>query len=401
MNYKNKVDTVHHYNITAPKDANKRWITYILDEKKLRKKIVATREQDLYLKLYQHYFINLKESLETLFPQWVEKRKSDNISDLTVRRNQNHWKKYYLNHKVITTPLAKITPEQIENFFHQVIRENSMTLKELSNMKFIFVDMMKFASRRKVIQTNPFKEAEIKTYGCLPASKQAAATRIYLPREIDMVFHALNDEIVANPKVTDCYAIFLLFKLGLRIGELVALREIDIDYANKELHVCRTETQIINSSGHMVTTVVTHTKKKSSYGDRFIPLNDYELAIIEKVKSINTKYSYEDADYLFVDNDGRTKIREIDYHIRKVCNKCGIEEKSAHDIRRTVASRMFDKGIPVEVIRDYLGHSDIQTTWSYIYNTSSRKETKRQINDSLKDFNGLESVLKCTQKTEK
>ena len=43
--------------------------------------------------------------------------------------------------------------------------------------------------------------------------------------------------------------------------------------------------------------------------------------------------------------------------------KAGIKEKSAHDIRRTVASLMFNVGrIPIEIIRDFLGHSDIKTT---------------------------------------
>lgn len=30
-----------------------------------------------------------------------------------------------------------------------------------------------------------------------------------------------------------------------------------------------------------------------------------------------------------------------------------------HDIRRTVASEMYKNGVNIEVIRDFLGHSDI------------------------------------------
>lgn len=56
-----------------------------------------------------------------------------------------------------------------------------------------------------------------------------------LPHEVDQLFKALNKEIQQYPTLTDTYAIFLLFKLGLRIGELVALRECDIDYASAEL----------------------------------------------------------------------------------------------------------------------------------------------------------------------
>lgn len=50
----------------------------------------------------------------------------------------------------------------------------------------------------------------------------------------------------------------------------------------------------------------------------------------------------------------------------ELCNKADIDVKSAHDIRRTVASELFNNGVPVEIIRNYLGHSDIKTTWGYI-----------------------------------
>lgn len=60
-----------------------------------------------------------------------------------------------------------------------------------------------------------------------------------------------------------------------------------------------------------------------------------------------------------------TKIREVDNCIRSQCTRAGIEVKSAHDIRRTVASEMDRKNIPIEDIRWYLGHNDIATTRTY------------------------------------
>lgn len=54
--------------------------------------------------------------------------------------------------------------------------------------------------------------------------------------------------------------------------------------------------------------------------------------------------------------------------------KAGIEEKSAHDIRRTVATEMSKNGIPLEMIRQYLGHSSTATTLGYIYNNNTKSE---------------------------
>jgi integrase len=124
-----------------------------------------------------------------------------------------------------------------------------------------------------------------------------------------------------------------------------------------------------------------------------LPLGDYELTIFLYVMDINKEYGYSDQDFIFCDTQGRTKIREIDNRIRKLCNKADIEVKSAQDIRRTVASELFNNGVPVEIIRNYLGHSDIKTTWGYILDNHRKEETTKMILKSLENLN----VLKRTQ----
>ncbi|WP_408609330.1 tyrosine-type recombinase/integrase [Anaerosporobacter faecicola] len=73
----------------------------------------------------------------------------------------------------------------------------------------------------------------------------------------------------------------------------------------------------------------------------------------------------------------------------------GIPVKSAHDIRRTVASEMNVKGVPLEIIRGYLGHSDIKTTQGYIINNREKQETNHLIIHALSDMNDT-YVLKGT-----
>lgn len=63
--------------------------------------------------------------------------------------------------------------------------------------------------------------------------------------------------------------------------------------------------------------------------------------------------------------------------------------KSAHDIRRTVASEMFNNGVPVEIIRNFLGHSDIKTTYGYILDNKKKENTCRMIHNALSSMNGL------------
>ena len=64
-------------------------------------------------------------------------------------------------------------------------------------------------------------------------------------------------------------------------------------------------------------------------------------------------------------------------------SKAGMPVKSAHDIRRTVASLMHKVGIPIDEIRRFLGHVDEKTTWGYIFNQYSEKATKTMIGEAL------------------
>lgn len=47
--------------------------------------------------------------------------------------------------------------------------------------------------------------------------------------------------------------------------------------------------------------------------------------------------------------------------------------KSAHDIRRTVASEMRRKKVAIEDIQWYLGHNDEATTRTYILNNQGKQ----------------------------
>lgn len=386
---KEKVSSVHSYTITAPQNASARWQTYIKGENGNRVKVSAISEKALYEKLYNHYFVMNAYTLKTLFSEWIDKRNEQGVSPRTVRRNINHWDKYYKNNPIVDKPICKLNAECIEKFFHESIKSYNLSVKELGNMKFIMVDMMKLAKKRNLISTNPMIDVDVKVNACRPVKKQNDTSRVYLPEEKEKLFAVLNDELHKKPNCSDAYVVFLLFKLGLRIGEVVALKWSDIDFDNKELHIHRMQTMDNDEFGNLRDCIVEYTKKKSPYGDRFLPLSKYEMDIFRSVALINSRNGYGDDEFIFCDEKGRTRYRAIDNLIRKCCNKANIPVKSAHDIRRTVASEMFNNHVPVEIIRNYLGHSDIKTTYSYILDNQRKSDTNKMILNSLNSLNGL------------
>ena len=60
--------------------------------------------------------------------------------------------------------------------------------------------------------------------------------------------------------------------------------------------------------------------------------------------------------------------------------------KSAHDIRRTVATQLYRNTHDIELVRKFLGHSDVQTSWGYIVDIDAEKEDREKTVEALKDF---------------
>lgn len=385
------------YQITPPTKDGGRYMTYILDsETNKRIKITSYTEDGIYQKLYKLYYPAKKETLETLYPLWVDKRKSKNLSDRTIERNRNNWDKYYLASAISRKAIDRITTEDVENFFHACITQYDMTKKCLNNMKMIFKDLMKMAKKKGYIITNPFDDIEVNVGGCKPPNNPKDESRVYLSEEQKKLFHQLRERLLLKPLETDSYVVFLLFKLGLRIGEAVALKWSDIDWESSEIHIHRMESRMEDENGKLKVVIVEYTKKKSPAGDRYLPLSGYEINLFQTIRQINEEAGYCDDDFIFCDEEGRTTIREIDNCIRAQCTRAGIEVKSAHDIRRTVASEMDRNGVPIEMIRWFLGHNDIATTRGYILNNQGKEKTKQIVIESLSGMNGID-VLKRTQ----
>jgi len=392
---KDKVLTVHRRKISEPNNKQGLYQTRIVNGKGEIEKVRAKTEAEFYKKLYNFYFAPSERTLTTLYPDWLDKRKAENVADRTIRRNKDYWSKYYMKHKIANMPLHELSVVAIENYFNDVIREHNLTKKELNNMKFVLTDMLKLAKRKQFIIINPFNtdDIEIKREGCRTPKKMKDNSRVYIPEEKQNLFAVMSDEITNNPNNIDILAISLLFRWGLRIGELVALCWSDIDYEDKTVHIHKMESKIYDDNDNEVVVVVPHVKGKNPYADRFIDLDDYDFALLNQIKNINKSTGQQSDDYIFCDWSGRRKSRNVDKTIRKMCKRAGIAPaKSAHDIRRTVASEMYANGVPVEMIREFMGHSDIKQTYEYIVNFQAKKETRNKILEAKKDLCGLVST---------
>ena len=74
-------------------------------------------------------------------------------------------------------------------------------------------------------------------------------------------------------------------------------------------------------------------------------------------------------------NGERLTSRQINYVLEKYGERTDQPTKSSHKMRKTYASMLNAKGVPIDAIRELLGHSNLSTTYGYIYNPLTETET--------------------------
>lgn len=175
----------------------------------------------------------------------------------------------------------------------------------------------------------------------------------------------------------------MLFYLGLRVGELVALKEEDIK--NDKIMIMRMESRSFETSNEIDykqsgRNVVEHTK--TSAGNREIYLVPEARKIIEIILQQNRINKSEG--YLFIVDGKRVYDTAIRWRVEKYCKKAGIKYRSPHKIRKTWISKLIDAQMSINSIRELAGHEDERTTFkNYCYDRKTEKQRKEQLEETL------------------
>lgn len=142
-------------------------------------------------------------------------------------------------------------------------------------------------------------------------------------------------------ELRDLAIIDMLASTGMRIGEMVLLNRIDINFAEREC--------VVFGKGDKERLVYFDARTKlllQNYLDSRID-NNPALFV-----TIRAPYK-------------RIQIGGIEVRLRKIGKMLGITKMHPHKFRRTLATMAIDKGMPIEQLQQLLGHKRIDTTLQY------------------------------------
>jgi integrase len=148
---------------------------------------------------------------------------------------------------------------------------------------------------------------------------------------------------------------------GMRPGELRALRWRDIDVIKGTIHVRATITRDEGKSEM----IADRTKRGRG---RVIAIGSHVQRTLIWHKTRQTERRllssrWQDHNIVFDRGDGHWLYQShwLRRH-RELCTAAGIPAINHHALRHTAATLMLEKGIPVKVVSEILGHQNIQTT---------------------------------------
>ena len=245
------------------------------------------------------------------------------------------------------------------------LSKQGLSTSYMKKLKQIATQIMQVAVGSDLVIRNPFSDVKV-------------------PKKDPFVRRALTEKEVAL--ITDNWrghnlgpmAMIMLYA-GLRRGEVIALEWSDIDFEKKVIHVTKAATVVKN---------VTRIKKpKSDAGIRDVPIPKVLRNMLMEIRKPSgyvctntsgemlTESSYMSQwnsfqSYLNVCAGGR---RGTGKYVPRITV---IENITAHMLRHTYASMLFDANVDVKSAQKFLGHADIEVTLEIYTYLSEMKEEK-------------------------
>lgn len=170
--------------------------------------------------------------------------------------------------------------------------------------------------------------------------------RIHKVKSTSSIKEIYSDESLETMRdncvtIRDLAIIDMLASTGMRVGEMVLLNREDVDFQEREC--------VVLGKGDKERPVYFDARTKLHLQQYLDSRIDDNPALFVSLK----------APY------NRLKIGGVEVRIRELGRRLGIKKAHPHKFRRTLATTVIDKGMPIEQLQTLLGHARIDTTLMY------------------------------------
>jgi integrase/recombinase XerC len=146
----------------------------------------------------------------------------------------------------------------------------------------------------------------------------------------------------------DAAIVELLYGTGMRLSELIGLRDTDFNFHDRTVKVLGKRNK-----------------------ERIIPFSTGIVSLLKEYREVRDREVVKtDLEYFFVTGSGKKLYPVLVNRItKKFLSKLPIEKKSPHVLRHTYATHLLNKGAEINAVKDLLGHTSLAATQVYTHNT--------------------------------
>lgn len=245
------------------------------------------------------------------------------------------------------TPINQLDTTQIQRFINSRI-DRGMAPKSIRALYNNLNASLNKAVQLKILGHNPC------TGVVLPKLKRYQS-EVY---DAEQIQHLLE---IAKQDSISAYAICILGALlGLRRGEMTALRWEQVDFANKKVTIC--ENRVQSSKG------VIEKAPKSESGIRTIAIGKKALDALRYIKdyyddACRNNPWFRGAGYVLFKDDGQPYRPDCITQLwGRFIQRTDLPYIRLHDLRHTNATLLIANDVSARVVQHRLGHADVSTT---------------------------------------
>ena len=264
------------------------------------------------------------------FYNYLIGNETDELNQANINQTIKGYRKYLLNTKKFASTTIDNYTEIVKTFVNNYLDLQVKTLKRLNTGKNKKIKYLELEEIKGLINT--------------------------------IQYTTENEEIITRDKAIIC----TLFGAGLRVSELIS-------------------TEIVNYNPDESTIIIIG-KGRATDEEETIALpdktNEYIKRYLQQRRANKRKFKYLFCSY----TDKQLTRQAINKNIKKYANEYDTRNNknitpkvSSHSFRHSISRYLLiDKGLPISKVKDYLRHTNIETTSKYLENTDEETQELRK-----------------------
>ena len=267
---------------------------------------------------------NVNGGWEEELGEFLVRKRVEGRSEGTIQQYNQHLRRML---RYIDKSVGEITEADLFMYISMYKKQREVSNGYLDNIRLVFSSFFSWLSNKGYIGKNP-------AAGLDPIRTEKRIKKPLSDTELERIRRKCAIE-------RDLALIECLYSTGVRVSELVSLNRKDIDFDGLKL--------VVYGKG---------AKERETYLT--------EASCMHLKEYLDTRTDGNEA--LFVSLKApheRLTVSGVEEILRRLGRSTGIEKVHPHRFRRTMATNILNKGMPIEEVKEILGHTKLDTTLIY------------------------------------